>query len=84
MPILLLEKIKLFEASIQILGLVLVPRVAWIVDVGIGPFVGEDNRAVWRRISERVEDVRKRLDLDVAGLEVQRRVRRPVGLCIQD
>lgn len=64
--IFLLEKVKLLEVAVQVVALV-VPRVTVVVDLNVGPCIGEDNFAVRAVVTEGVEDVGELGGGDVLG-----------------
>jgi len=63
-----LQQVQLLEVAVEIVALV-VPRVAVIVDLDVGPGVGEDHFAVGTVVAEAVEHVRQ-----LGGRDVLREV----------
>lgn len=44
--------------------MIFIPRIAWVMDVRVGPFVGKDDRAIRGGVGECVEDVGEGVGLD--------------------
>jgi len=63
----LFHEIDLLQTTIKIIARIF-PRVSWIMDVGVGPFVAHDDRArVCLDIGKGIQYVRKFLSWDILG-----------------
>jgi hypothetical protein len=51
-----LHEVELFEVTVEVV-LRLVPRITWVVNIRVGPFVGEDDFAFGVDVGEGVKDV---------------------------
>lgn len=55
-PVLLLQQVQLLQVAVKIVALI-VPRVAVIVNVDVGPLVREDDFSVWTVVAKCVENM---------------------------
>ena len=79
--VLLLEKIELLQIPVEVVALV-VPRVALVVDLDVGPFVRKEDFTIGTIVAEGVEDVGQFVCGDCLGkvlspVDTLRRVRMP-------